>query len=219
VTGPQVQAYQQKTMEIQPNSLQFGKDILLKDQPDFRFTGTTYDQLSPAIRAQTDNYLQFYLTPEAQPRQDPQFTTRTFTATAQSQNDLVEYRWTFAGVPMRVVQSLNAVKIEIPLSGHGDTKDVSALVAAIVKLKGTDIEGRDYEVHLRWPNALADGTQFSSNPSVSILSLSSWHDRIDAFVEGDRLNILIYKKIPQLAGYKDGSTWFQKYPPTKTSAK
>lgn len=217
VIGPRAQ--DQKDVEIQPNSLQFGKDILLKDQPDFRFASTSSDNPSPAIRAQVDNYLAFYLTPEAQPHLDPQLATRTFAATAQSQNDLVEYRWTFAGVPLRVVQSLNAVKIEIPLSGHGDTKDVSALVAAIVKLKGTDIAGRDYEVHLRWPSALADGTQFSSNPSVSILSLSSWHDRIDAFVEGDRLNILIYKKIPQLAGYKDGSTWFQNYQPPKPSSK
>jgi hypothetical protein len=218
VTGPWAQA-DQKNMEIQPNSLQFGKDILLKDQSDFRFAGTSYANLAPAIRSQVDNYLAFYLTAEAQPSLDPQFTTRTFTATAESQNDLVEYRWTFSGVPLRAVQSWNAVKIEIPLSGHGNVDDVKALVAAIVKLKGTDIEGHDYEVNLHWPSALADGTQFSSNPGASILSLSSWHDRIDAFVDGNRLNILIYKKIPQLAGYQDGSKWFQKYPPAKTSQK
>lgn len=212
-------AAQQKSMDIRPDSISFGQDVLLKDQPDFRFSSTDPGKFSPAIRSQTENYLAFYLTPEAQPQKDPQFTTRIFAATEQSQNDLVEYRWTFAGMPLRAVQSLNAVKIEIPLSGHGNVEDVKALVAAIVKLKGTDIEGHNYEVNLRWPGTLADGTQFSSNPGANILFLSSWHDRIDAFVDGNRLNILIYKRIPQLAGYQDGSKWFQKYPPAKTSQK
>jgi hypothetical protein len=217
VIGPRPQ--DQKDMEIQPNSVQFGKGILMKDQPDFRFASTSSDNPSPAIRAQVDNYLAFYLTPEAQPHLDPQLATRTFAASEQSQNDLVEYRWTFAGVPLRAVQSLNAVKIEIPLSGRGNVEDVKALLAAIVKLKGTDIEGHDYEVRLHWPSALVDGTQFSSNAGANILFLASWHDRIDAYVEGNRLNILIYKKIPQLAGYKDGSKWFQNYPPKKGSSK
>jgi hypothetical protein len=33
------------------------------------------------------------------------------------------------------------------------------------------------------------------------------------------LSILIYKKIPQLTGYQDGSTWFKKYPPVKSLPK
>jgi len=217
--GPWACAAQHQGMELRTNSLQFGQEVLLKDQPEMRFSEADNAKLSAAIRSQADNYLAFYLTPEAQPRKDPQCTTRTFSAAGPSQNDLVEYRWTFAGVPLRAVQSLNAMKIDIPLSGHASAEDVRALVAAIVKLKGTDIEGKDYEVRLHWPNALADGVQFSSNPGGDIRTLLTWHDRVDAFVDGNRLSILIYKKIPQLFGYQDGSTWFQKYPPTKTSPK
>src|SRR5262249_20400744 len=124
VNGPPAQGDQQKAMELRPDSVQFGQEILLKDQSDFRFTSIGYDRLSPAIRSQADNYLAFYLPPEAQPGKDPHFTTRTFSAAAQSQNDLVEYRWTFAGVPLRAVQSLNAMKIDIPLSGHASAEDV-----------------------------------------------------------------------------------------------
>jgi len=216
--GPSVHAAQQKSMDLRANSTSFGQDVLLKDQPDFRFSITDYAKLSPAIRSQIENYLAFYLTPEAQPQKDPQFTTRTFAATEQSQNDLVECRWTFAGLPLRAVQSLNAMKIDIPLSGHASTEEVKALLASIVKLKGTDIEGKEYEVHLPWPGTLTDGVKFSSNPNADIRFLPNWHERVDAFVDGDHLSILIYKKIPQLMGYQDGSKWFQKYA-TKPSSK
>jgi hypothetical protein len=209
---------QTKGMETRADNIQFGQDILLKDQPDFRFTLTDHGKLSPAIRSQTENYLAFYLTSEAQPQKDSQFTTRIFAATEQSQNDLVEYRWTFAGLPLRAVQSLNAMKIDIPLSGHASTEEAKALLASIVKLKGTDIEGKEYEVHLRWPGTLADGVKFSSNPTADIRFLPNWHERVDAFVDGDHLSILIYKKIPQLMGYQDGSKWFRKYA-TKTSSR
>ena len=216
--GPSVHAAQQKNMDLRSDSTSFGQDVLLKDQPDFRFSGANYDKLSPAIRSQAENYLAFYLTPEAQPQKAPQFAVRTFAATEQAQNDLVEYRWTFAGIPLRAVQSWNAMKIDIPLSGHASTEEVKALLASIVKLKGTDIEGKEYEVHLRWPDTLADGVKFSSNPSADIRSLANWHERVDAFVDGDHFSILIYKKIPQLMGYQDGSKWFQKYA-TKPSSK
>jgi hypothetical protein len=217
--GPSVHAAQQKNMDLRSDSTSFGQDVLLKDQPDFRFSGANYDKLSPAIRSQAENYLAFYLTPEAQPQKDPQFAVRTFAATEQTQNDLVEYRWTFAGVPLRAVQSWNAMKVDIPLSGHASIEEAKALLASIVKLKGVDVEGNAYEVHPHWPDTLADGVKFSSNPNADIRSLPSWHERVDAFVEGNHLNILIYKKIPQLMGYQDGSKWFQKYPPAKTSQK
>jgi len=212
-------AGQHLRMKPSSNSLQFGRDILLKDQPEMRFSEAGDAKLPHEIRSQVENYLAFYLTPEAQPRKDPQFTTRTFRASTQSQNDLVEYRWTFSGVPVRAVQSLNAMKVDIVIAGHANTEEVMALASSIVKLKGTDIEGREYEVPLQWPDTFADGVQFSSNPGADILALLSWHDRIDAFVDGNRLSILIYKKIPQLAGYQDGSTWFKKYPPTNSLTK
>src|SRR5690349_20668900 len=96
-TRPLTGARQHQGMKPSSNSLQFGLDILLKDQPEMRFSEAGDAKLSHAIRSQVENYLAFYLTPEAQPRKDPQFTTRTFRASTQSQNDLVECRWTFSG--------------------------------------------------------------------------------------------------------------------------
>jgi len=216
---PLTGARQHQGMKPSSNSLQFGRDILLKDQPEVTFSEVGEAKLSHAIQSQVENYLAFYLRPEAQPRKDPQFTTRMFRASTQSQNDLVECRWTFSGVPLRAVQSLNAMKVDIVISEHANTEEVIALASSIVKLKGTDIEGREYEVPLEWPHTFANGVQFSSNPGADILALLSWHDRIDAFVDGNRLSVLIYKKIPQLAGYQDGSTWFEKYPPFKSLTK
>ena len=216
--GPCVRA-QQKNMDLRSNTIEFGRDVLLKDQPGFRFTSNDDSRLSRDIRSQAENYLAFYLTPEAQPQKDPQFAVRTFAASEQNQNDLVEYRWTFAGIPLRAVQSWNAMKVDIPLSGHATIQDAKAQLASIVKLKGADIEGNEYDVHLHWPDTLADGAKFSSNPNADLRFLPNWHERVDAFVDGDHLSILIYKKIPQLLGYQDGSKWFQKFPPTKTSQK
>jgi hypothetical protein len=109
-------------------------------------------------------------------------------------------------------------KVDLPLSAHASREKVRALAASIVKLKGTDIKGKEYEVYLQWPDKLAAGARFSSNPNADIRFLSNWHERIDAFVEDDHLSILTYKKIPRLARYQDGSKWFQRYP-GKTSSK
>jgi hypothetical protein len=203
---------QQNQMEPpRPESLQYGLE-LLRDQPDNRFIPVEYAKLPPAIRSQADNYLAFYLTPEAQPAKDPKFTTRMFSTTDESEDDLIEYRWTFNGLSLRAVQSLNALKLDIPLGAQSDVQKAKDLVDSLIKLKGTDLDGKEYEVKLQWPNKLSDGVRFSSNPNSNIRSLLRWQDRLDAFVEGGRLSILIYKKIPQLAGYQDGSQWFEKYP-------
>src|SRR5258708_27872800 len=123
-TRPLANAGQHQRMKSSANSLQFGRDILLKDQPETRFSEVGDAKLSHDIRSQVENYLAFYLTPEAQPRKGPQFTTRTFRASTQSQNDLVEYRWTFSGVPVRAVQSLNAMRVDIVIAGHANTEEV-----------------------------------------------------------------------------------------------
>lgn len=209
--GLSVHAAQQKAMEPRSDSMRFGQEILLKDQPEFRFSSVDHARLPNEIRSQAENYLAMYLTQEAQPEKDPQCTDRIFTASEQSQNDLVEYRWSFAGLQLRAVQSLNALKVEIPLAGIASVEEAQKLADSIVKLKGTDLEGRAYEIHLHWPKSLSDGLQFSSNPGANILALPSWHERVDASVSDNRLSILIYKKIPQLTGYQDGSKWFQKY--------
>lgn len=217
--GPCVHAAQQKGMEPRSDNVRFGQEILLKDQPEFRFSSVDHARLSNAIRSQAENYFAMYLTPEAQPEKDPQCATRIFTASDQSQNDLVEYRWSFAGLQLRAVQSLNALKVEIPLSGIASPDAAQKLVDSIVKLRGTDLQGQDYEVRLQWPKSLSDGLQFSSNPGANILTLPSWHERVDASIGENRLSIFIYKKVPQLSGYQDGSKWFQRYGSQKTPEK
>jgi len=206
--------FAQEGKKMNPASLQYGLE-LLKDQSQEQFTGIELDKIVLGIRLQVDNNLARTLTLEAQPQKDPQVKAGIFFAKEPSQSDLVEYRWTFNGVQLRMVQSLNALKLEIPLAASWRLEDVKALVGSIVKLKGTDRYDRKYEVHLRWPEKLTDGVQFSSNPSLSLRFIITWPDRVDAFVENGRLNILIYKKIDQLAGYQDGSRWFEQYPPSK----
>lgn len=215
LTGPAACLAQRSEMETRPDSVQFGL-ALMKDQADAQFVPVDYAKLPPLIRAQAENHLAFYLTPEAQPQNDPEFKTRVFSASGESQDDLVEYRWKFEGLPLRAVQSLNAFKLEVPLDARLRIDDVKLLVESIVKLKGTDLSDRDYEVKLRWPASLSEGVQFSSNPDANLLRLNSWHERVDAVVEGGRLAVLIYKKVPQLMIYQDGSKWFEKYPPPAT---
>ena len=212
LAGPATCMAQLRSMDKSPENLQAGL-ALVGDQRDDQFVPVEYASLPPAIRAQAENHLAMYLTPEAQPQHDPAFQTRTFSASAEGQSDLVEYRWAFHGMPLRAVQSLNAFKVEIPLGGRTRADEVKALVSSVVRLKGTDFAGKEYEVQLRWPGAVADGARFSSNPEADRLRLLAWHERVDALVEGGRLGVVIYKKIPQLIGYQDGSQWFEKYPP------
>jgi hypothetical protein len=212
LAGPATCMAQLRSMEKSPEDMQTGL-ALVGDQREDLFVPVEYASLSPAIRAQTENYLAMYLTPEAQPQRDPAFQTRTYSAASPGQSDLVEFRWAFNGMALRAVQSLNALKVEIPLGGRTRVDEVKALVNSVVKLKGTDLDGRDYDARLRWPNAVADGARFSSNPDANLFHMNAWHERVDALVEGGRLSVLIYKKIPQLMGYQDGSQWFEKYPP------
>ena len=144
---------------------------------------------------------------------------RTFAAFTHEQDDLLELSWVFLGQHLRMISSINAMRLDIDL-GEIDRNNVldqfgmtrhdrtKGLIAAVVRLEGENTYGEHYQIELPWPDTLQDGVAFCSNPDRSIRTLGRWHQRIDAFVNNGVLSILSYKHIPQMTMYRDASKWF-----------
>src|ERR1051325_11330309 len=200
-----------EAMDSKTNDVQFGLR-LVQDKAEDQFSPISIEQLPKDIRNQAENTFAMFLRPPALPKNAPAVTVKFFRARTPDQDDLVEFEWTFEKHQLRAVQSINAMKLEIDLSnGPSGVENVKALVEDIINTAGTDFGGKAYTVPLQWPNTLADGVSFSSNPTADILRLNRWCDRVDAIVRGHTLTVLFYKKIAQLAGYQAGSEWFKKY--------
>jgi hypothetical protein len=197
--------------------------LLVDTCVDSTFVELDCEALDASIKNQMYNHLAFCLTWDGHPQskgrsKDCGDTTIRACATLNSSgNDLVEYRWVFLGHELRATSSINAIRIDIGMSEFGDNADkddaysseaIVAFVSRLIRLNGTNHYGEEFSLDIPWPHDLRDGQSFSTNPDKSILHLQRWHDRVDVFVDGKTLSIIIYKKIPQMMQIQDGSKWF-----------
>ncbi len=208
-------AQEKKILETQTylKTVRYGIS-LVKDKDYNRFLDIQYSDLPRSVRSQSENYLTRVLKTGALPQKSTHFATRYFLAYKNTEYDLLEYKWSFSGHSLRIVESLNAVKLEIPLKfteSLSRTVFAKSAVESIVNLRGIDAYGQNYRIELQWPNSLNDGVTFSSNPQENIVSISHWHDRIDIFVKDDLVSLIFYKKIPQLLGYQNGFGWISQH--------
>lgn len=225
---------QRNALEAWRSSLDFGKTFL-KDRPQSEFVSWSFAKLPEAIKDSVRT-LEWVLQDTTCPptRKYPvhpielkagfELGVKVYAAKTNQENDLVEYRWLAGGRPIRVVVSLNAIKIDLELDqlaecGDGDrglacVNAARAWAGDVIKLNGEQptVGGSiHYRVMLPWPDKLVDGIWFSSSPDQNIMRLRGWprwDQRVDAFVENGTLSVLIYRKIGQLMGYQDGSEWF-----------
>lgn len=141
---------------------------------------------------------------------------RVFAATLPAENDLVEYRWIHDGLDIRLLASIDVLQIELDLDQAQKQAGLQMTLADYVRdylinmlqLHGEDQYKDHYQIDLPWPKDLQDGLEFSSNPGQDLNFLTRWHQRVDAFVDGHRFCVLIYKKPDQLMNFRDGSKWF-----------
>ena len=184
----------------------------VNDQRLDRFLSIQYLDLPASIRSQSENWLARMLKAEALPHKSTELITRYFLAAKKAEYDLIEYKWKFSGHDLRLVESLNAAKLEFSLKEIKSSQRldfVKSFVSATVKLDGTDRFKQNYKIELRWPDSLEDGVRFSSNPSADLLRMQLWHNRVDASVEDDVFSLHLYKKIPKLIGYRDEYGWIK----------
>jgi hypothetical protein len=214
------------------SSIEYGK-TLVGDRPQNEFVQITFNELPAEIRHSLDLCMGWILQKDVQPlerhirpikpRNDLHLRVGVIASRKSSENDLVEYEWDFNGRPLRIVASLNAVKIDFDLNAVKDgslphhpvcVQEAVHWLEGTLNLRGSapalhrDIE---YSVEMPWPDRFDDGIEFSSAPEMSIWNLPGferWYVRVDALVENATLSILIYRKVGQLMGYQDGSKWF-----------
>lgn len=205
---------------------------LLRDRQAAEFTPSNFDGLPNELKG-TVGILEHLMPKQALPHKTVRplevkdgldLRVRVFAARDSSEDDLVEYRWAYRDRALRVLVGRNAVSMGFALDqlpacqgGHRGAPCVAAVRSWVEetlrlegKYSGPNME-IEYKVDLPWPPELRDGVWFSSAPEQNLMSLRGmpfWHDRVDAFVDGGILNILIFRKVGQLQHYQDGSKWF-----------
>lgn len=199
-------------------SIDFAKSLvkapLRQAEEKEKWVELEFDQLPRDILSFMKDCTAWRVRPAADPHKAEDLRVRVRAAEDPSQDDLVEYVWTFRGQRLRWVATTNALRLEIdldalgPAPGETRVESAKSLVDEVMRLTGTTSYDEDYEVELPWPDHLADGVTFSSNPDKTLNALLSWHQRVDAYVEGNTLAILTYRKVAQKTYYKDGAKWF-----------
>jgi hypothetical protein len=206
-------------------ALEKGKELIRQCGND-EFLSLDFASIPRRIKAQMYSYLAFSLTWDGHPQARDQVEKcentvfRVYAASSPNEDDLVEYRWRFMNQGIRAIASLNAFRLDIDLDElssnasldqFGQTRlgRAKGLVSRLLKLEGQDRYREDFKINIPWPATLGNGVAFCTNPDQSIIVLMRWHRRLDFYVENGVLSILIYKKIPQLAFWQDGSKWFK----------
>ncbi len=120
--------------------------------------------------------------------------------------------------PVAVVLSANGKRIEFDLNmisacqssrGAGCVDETKEWVESVLAMEGRDRFDQHYQIKMPWPDALQDGVAFSSAAELDIDKAFRWHYRVDAEVADGILTFFVYKRIPQLMSYQDGSKWFE----------
>jgi len=203
---------------------------LVKDVDNGAFINISFDELSPSMVQRMNFRMANYFNKRAHPHSQGDgklpidgLRVRVYAASDKSEDDLVEYRWPFRGLDLRIVTSVNALRLEINLNqvakdqemdGYGSEEidRVKGLVESLVRLKGTTytLDRVAYELKIPWPGALSDGVTFCSNPAQDLRGMDNyfWFKRVDGFVDGRILSLQFYTKAGQRMTYTDGSKWF-----------
>ena len=131
------------SMRADERSIEFGKS-LVKDVPDEWFVEIAFSDLPSQRGAHIDLCSALFVLlcgganpfiENLGPGPPPGLRVRVFAAKNNSQQDLLEYRWTFQGQPWRVLASRNAVRLDLDLvefaSRLPNAKTDSALLNAV----------------------------------------------------------------------------------------
>ncbi len=213
-----------KEREAEFYHLDFGRS-LVRDRPSNEFVDLTFEAIPTELVDQMYSYLAFSVHWAAHPQKQGEgrvggdFRVRAYAAHGKTEDDLIEYAWTRFGQDLRLVAGLNAMRLDINLGdvlrnremddyGSNAVARTKGLLSQILRLAGVDRDGRSFEVYLPWPEELVEGTRFCSNLDTNLIRMKKWHERVDVYVHDGILSVLIYKKVEQLIGYQDGSTWF-----------
>jgi hypothetical protein len=84
-----------------------------------------------------------------------------------------------------------------------------ATVGSELRRLGSVLFSRPLDLHERPPSEQEQHAAFSTAPEARIFTMPSWTSRIDAGIHDERLHFLFYKRKSQLAGFEDGTHWFE----------
>jgi len=203
---------------------------LVKDADSGAFVDISFNELSPNMVQRMNFRMANLFSERAHPHSQrdgklpiDDLRVRVHAANDRSEDDLIEYRWPFRGLELRVVSSANALRLQIDLNqvakdqdldeyGYEEMDRVKGLVTSLVRLKGTTytLDRVAYELKIPWPRALTDGVTFCSNAAQDLRGMDNyfWFKRVDGFVDGRILSLQFYTKPGQRMTYMDGSKWF-----------
>jgi len=148
---------------------------------------------------------------------------RVSASSSVEHDDLVEYSWPHMGQGITVTAGRNALELAIDLEsaeknpelarfGKSTIDRVRGLLENTVRMQGEtlSLEREPFELHVPWPDVLADGARFSTAPDRPINRMDSvhWYERVDFSVRGRQLAVMFYFKPGQLMQPQDGSRWF-----------
>lgn len=175
------------------------------------------------VRLDSTRWSERFFTKAANPYNEALKAKRSIHRSTPDTYDLLRHQYAALGLEMVVIETVEFTLIRVGQAGldllkvdeKDRAKEIEKAAGLILNLHGVYIEkgGKDakYSWVFRFPDAIREGTRFSTHPEASPRMMWSWANRADGGIRNGQLYFLCFKKHEPTDGrliFLDSDHWF-----------
>ena len=162
------------------------------------------------VRGDTSLWSERFFTAEANPYHQTSGVNYSYHLSTADTPDLLRYEYEVKGLGLEVMESSSYTLIRVrPRVNLHDLKQEEKLnLIHQAAQRILNMQDEDHQWDFRFPEPIVDNSRFSTDPNADPIVMSSWVSRSDGGIHKGGLYFLLFKRIPDRAGYRDIQRWF-----------
>ena len=171
------------------------------------FHPVTWTKLGDRVRAESTYWQTAIFAPGRAPMNLPEVRYNARASTSDS-DDILQIEWSAADLQIVAFETTAMFAVWVAKSPAAANPSLTAIGAELRRI-GSALFSQPLDFRERSPSEQEQRVAFSTAPEARIFIMPSWTSRIDAGIHDGHLHFLFYKRKSQLAGFEDGSHWFE----------
>lgn len=162
------------------------------------------------VRGDTSLWSERFFTSEANPYHQTSGVKYSYHLSTDDTPDLLRYEYEVKWLGLEVIESSSyaLIRVRQRVNFHDlKQEDRVSLVNRTAQVL-LNMQDEHHKWDFRFPDAIADNSRFSTDPTADPIVMSSWMSRADGGIHRGDLYFLLFKRIPERAGYRDIQRWF-----------
>ncbi|MFN7935042.1 MAG: hypothetical protein U0R19_17060 [Bryobacteraceae bacterium] len=160
------------------------------------------DGLPPAIRADASLWAERFFTPEANPHARPADVQWSYAIAGPATPDAIRYIYRVDPYDLDTIETRAFTVVRLKLRSPSATVIEDAANRLLLG------PGHGQRWRFQFPEALTEGSRFSSDPSVTPIDIATWEDLVEGGIRSGAAYLVRFKKLLQRQGYEHLPTWF-----------